>query len=99
RGGATKNLLKDWLKSYVDQRGKQEKEERRRALDPLTTRDGEGRLLVPELLEFRRPGGVPLTTTANNRIPFSRTDLIQEENSATLWAGGFFGGQYGLAWR
>jgi hypothetical protein len=99
RGGATKNLLKDWLKTYVDQRGKQEKEARRRALDPLTTRDGEGRLLVPELLEFSRPGGVPLTTTANNRIPFSRTDLIQEENSANLWAGGFFGGQYGLAWR
>src|SRR5271165_1224713 len=99
RGGTTKNLLKNWLRTYVDQTAEQEKEAEHRALDPFWTRDGEGRLIVPNLPEFYGAGPVALTTTANNRDPFSRTDVVRETSSANLWAGGFFAGQYALAPR
>ena len=99
RGGSTKNLLKNWLRTYVDQRAKQEKEAEQEALDPFWTRDAEGRLRVPELPDFHSATAVALTTTANNRNPFSRTDVVHESDSANLWAGGFLAGQYGLARR
>jgi hypothetical protein len=97
RGGSTKNLLKNWLRTYVDQRAKQEKESEEETLDAVWTRDGEGRLRVP--LEFYSATAGALTTTANNRNPFSRTDIVHESDSANLWAGGFLAGQYGLARR
>jgi hypothetical protein len=100
RGGSTKNILKNWLRTYVDQRAKQEKEADNELLEPFPTRDREGRLRVPTLPEFYPSAGhIALAPIANDRDPYSRTDFIAEEDSANLWAGGFLAGQYGLARR
>ena len=101
-GPTTKNVLKDWLRSYVDQRGKEEANAKKRGRNPQG-RDAEGRR------SFEEPQLPSLKS--NNRNPFDRDDVVPDTllrqqthtplppNSlpANLWVGGFFSGEYGIA--
>ena len=99
RGPTTKNILRDWLRSYVDQRGKEENNSRKRNAN-AEGRDAEGRRSFQELPSIKN----------NNRDPFARNDVVPESRPANptqqlqqtppptnLWIGGFFSGQYGIA--